>query len=67
MNRDQVEGKWKQAKGKIQEKWGKLTDDDFAKAKGERAHLVGRIQELYGDSRESVESALAMLERGANR
>jgi uncharacterized protein YjbJ (UPF0337 family) len=24
-----VEGNWKQVKGKVKEKWGKLTDDDF--------------------------------------
>src|SRR5579863_6377404 len=29
MNWDQVEGKWKQYKGEMKEKWGKLTDDDF--------------------------------------
>ena len=28
MNWDQVEGKWKQYKGAMKEKWGKLTDSD---------------------------------------
>jgi len=27
MNWDQVEGKWKQIKGSVKERWGKLTDD----------------------------------------
>ena len=29
MNSDQFEGKWKQVKGEVREKWGKLTDDDM--------------------------------------
>ena len=29
MNWDQLAGKWKQSKGKITGKWGKLTDDDL--------------------------------------
>ena len=29
MNSDQLEGKWKQLKGSVKEKWGKLTDDDL--------------------------------------
>ena len=29
MNWDQIAGNWKQAKGKVKEKWGKLTNDDL--------------------------------------
>ena len=29
MNKDIIEGNWKQLKGKVQQQWGKLTDDDF--------------------------------------
>ena len=29
MNQDQLEGKWKQLKGRAKEKWGELTDDDL--------------------------------------
>lgn len=29
MNWDTVEGNWKQYKGKAQQKWGELTDDDL--------------------------------------
>jgi hypothetical protein len=29
MDWSRVEGNWKEAKGKIKEKWGKLTDDDL--------------------------------------
>ncbi len=29
MDWNRVEGNWKQIKGKVKEKWGKLTDDDW--------------------------------------
>ena len=29
MNWDQMEGKWKQLRGSIKERWGKLTNDDL--------------------------------------
>jgi uncharacterized protein YjbJ (UPF0337 family) len=54
MNWDQIEGKWKQYKGHIRTKWGKLTDDDLEAIKGRREQLTGRIQELYGISREEA-------------
>ena len=41
MNWDQVEGKWKQFKGEIKEKWGKLTDDDLDVINGRRHILFG--------------------------
>ncbi len=45
MNWDQIEGKWDQAKGKVKEKWGQLTDDDLTEIRGKRDQLAGRIQD----------------------
>lgn len=55
MNWDQVEGKWKQYKGEIKEKWGRLTDDDLDVINGKRQQLVGKIQQHYGIAREEAE------------
>lgn len=55
MNWDQVGGKWKQYKGQIKQKWGKLTDDDLDVIEGRRDILVGKIQEYYGTSKEISE------------
>lgn len=55
MNKEQMEGNWKQVKGRIKEKWGKLTDDDLTKARGQRDQLIGRIQERYGIAKEEAE------------
>ena len=55
MNKDQVEGKWEQLKGKATEKWGKLTDDDWKVAEGKRDQIAGKIQEHYGYTKEQAE------------
>jgi uncharacterized protein YjbJ (UPF0337 family) len=52
MNFEQLEGKWKQYKGQVREKWGHLTDDDLQVIAGKRDKLIGRIQERYGIARE---------------
>ena len=55
MNWDQVEGNWKQFKGQVQQKWGKLTNDDLDVIQGKKEELVGRIQKRYGYEKEQVE------------
>jgi uncharacterized protein YjbJ (UPF0337 family) len=55
MNWDQVEGTWKQSKGKIRQKWGKLTDDDLEVIAGKRDQLIGRLQVRYGFAKEEAE------------
>ncbi|MDT3682006.1 MAG: CsbD family protein [Truepera sp.] len=54
MNRDQVAGRWKQLKGTVRQRWGKLTDDDLDKAEGNLERLEGRIQERYGITKEQA-------------
>lgn len=55
MNWDQVEGKWKQFKGSIHQKWGKLTDDDLKMIAGSREKFIGKLQERYGLAREEAQ------------
>jgi uncharacterized protein YjbJ (UPF0337 family) len=54
MNWDTIEGQWTQFKGKVKEKWGKLTDDDLAQIAGKREQLEGKIQERYGQAKDVV-------------
>ena len=56
MDWDRVEGNWKQAKGKIKEQWGKLTDDDLDVIAGRQDQLEGKIQERYGYAKDQVRS-----------
>jgi uncharacterized protein YjbJ (UPF0337 family) len=55
MNWDIAEGKWKQIKGVLHDKWAKLTDDDFDQVGGKRERLVGKIQERYGYAKDRAE------------
>ena len=55
MNKDTIEGNWKQLKGKVQQQWGKLTDDDYDVIAGRSTELAVRIQERYGVTREEAE------------
>ncbi len=55
MNSDQFEGKWKQLKGTVKQRWGKLTDNDITALSGKKDELVGKIQERYGITREQAE------------
>lgn len=52
MNKDILEGKWKQIRGEAKSWWGKLTDDDLDRAAGKYDVIAGLLQEKYGYSRE---------------
>ena len=55
MNKDQLEGKWKQIKGEFQQKYGKLTDDDTTYTEGKFDEMLGRLQEKTGKSKEELQ------------
>ena len=58
MNWDRIAGNWKQAKGKMKEQWGKLTDDDLDNIAGKRDQLVGKIQNAYGIGKDEAEKQI---------
>lgn len=58
MNWDRIEGNWKQFKGKVQQQWGNLTDDDLDKIEGRREELAGLIQERYGKTKDEAGKAV---------
>jgi uncharacterized protein YjbJ (UPF0337 family) len=55
MNWDQIQGNWKQFKGKVQQQWGSLTDDDLDRIEGRQEELAGLIQERYGKTKEEAQ------------
>lgn len=58
MNRDRLEGKWKQLSGCARELWGRLTLDRLSVAAGKHNRVAGRIQERYGIYKEEGERQL---------
>ncbi|MES2344888.1 MAG: CsbD family protein [Chlamydiota bacterium] len=55
MNKEEFEGNWSIAKGKIKEKWGKFTDDDLTRINGKYDQMIGTLQKYYGYDRQKAE------------
>lgn len=58
MNKLQIKGDWNITKGKLKQKWAKLTDNDLQFVAGQEDELIGRIQKSTGETRENIERAL---------
>jgi len=55
MNADILKGKWKEIKGEVKQKWGKLTDDDLTQIDGKEDQLLGLLQKRYGYAKDKAE------------
>jgi uncharacterized protein YjbJ (UPF0337 family) len=58
MNTLEIKGDWNITKGKLKQKWAKLTDSDLQYVNGMQEELVGRIQKATGETRAAVEKAI---------
>ena len=58
MNKDILQGKWRQMRGEMKKWWGQLTDDELDKIEGDRDKLIGLLQERYGYTKEKAEEEL---------
>jgi uncharacterized protein YjbJ (UPF0337 family) len=55
MNKLELKGDWNIAKGRLKQKFAKLTDNDLRYTEGQEDELIGRIQKRLGETREEVE------------
>ena len=62
MNRDRIEGSWRELKGKIKAQWGELTDDELDRIDGRREELLGTLQKKYGKSKDDFRKDLDRIE-----
>lgn len=62
MNGEIIGGNWKELKGSVQEKWGRLTNDRLDVINGRREQLLGEIQQAYGVSLEEAEKQIRDFE-----
>ena len=58
MNKDILEGEWKQMRSKVKAWWGKLTNDDFNRIAGKFESLSNALQEKYGYTRQQAENEI---------
>ena len=49
-----IQRNWNEFRGKVKEKWEKLTDDDLRVIDGRRDKLEGKIQQRYGFASDHV-------------
>ncbi|HET6853711.1 MAG TPA: CsbD family protein [Pyrinomonadaceae bacterium] len=57
-NRDEVEGKWDQAKGNVKEGVGRALNDDELAAEGRADQAGGKVEEGVGKARRKVGEAI---------
>ena len=58
MNRDELDGKGNQVKGKAKQAWGDLTDDERLHDEGVADETAGNVQEGFGKARRKVGETL---------
>jgi uncharacterized protein YjbJ (UPF0337 family) len=63
MNKDIIEGNWKQMSGSVQKQWGKLTNNQLDQVGGSRKKLSGIIQEQYGVKQDNAEKQIEEWEK----
>ena len=61
MNELKIKGSWNEAKGKLKQKYGELTDDDLAFAEGKEDELLGRLQTKLGKTKDQLREEIAKL------
>jgi uncharacterized protein YjbJ (UPF0337 family) len=65
LNQQIFEGNWNEIKGKLRQKWGQLTDDDFLQIRGDADQIVGILQRKTGEAREAIEQYLQEISTSA--
>lgn len=67
MNKDTLEGDWKQVKGTLKQQWGKLTDDQVTEVNGSREKLSGALQKSYGVAKDEAEKQINEWEKASRK
>jgi len=58
MNRDIIQGKWHEIKGKVNQQWGKISDDEITELKGSYEELQGLLQKKYGYQKDEAQKEI---------
>jgi uncharacterized protein YjbJ (UPF0337 family) len=63
MNWDEIQGKWKQVKGRVRSTWGRLSNDDLEMIRGRRDVLLGKLRQTYGWAKAEAGRQILAFER----
>lgn len=58
MNQERIQGKWRQIRGVLRERWGELIADQRCVDSARREHSAGTALELYGINKQESQRAL---------
>jgi uncharacterized protein YjbJ (UPF0337 family) len=61
MNKDIIQGKWKEIKGELHKAWGNVTDDEWEKTKGDSTAIAGLLQQKYGFAKDDASKKVSSL------
>ena len=61
MNTTELEGNWEEQKGKLKQKFAKLTDNDLLFAEGKKEEMMGKLQIKLGKSKEELHEIIEKL------
>lgn len=66
-NKDEVEGKWEQAKGWVKDKAGEVTNNPELEAEGEAQNAAGKVQDTWGKVKRNVGDAVESVGEAINK
>jgi uncharacterized protein YjbJ (UPF0337 family) len=61
MTKLQFKGSWNEVKGKLKQKYARLTDDDLTFAEGKDDELLGRLEKRLGKTKEELRMEIESL------
>ena len=57
----QFKGSWNEVKGKLKQKYARLTDDDLKFVEGKDDELLGRLEKQLGKTKEELRREIESL------
>jgi uncharacterized protein YjbJ (UPF0337 family) len=61
MNTTELKGDWEVQKGKLKQKFAKLTDNDLLFVDGKKDEMLGKLQVVLGKSKEELHKLIENL------
>ncbi len=61
MNATELKGNWEEQKGKLKQKFAKLTDNDLLYIEGKKEEMLGKLQIKLGKSKEELSKIIQEL------
>ena len=58
MNVPEAKGNWNEQKGKLKQKFAKLTDDDLMFEEGKKDEMLGKLQIKLGKTKEELQKIM---------